>query len=237
MREADEKAVEALQDTEKLNCFMKDYEAYILKCASAACRRYVTKNDDEWSVAMEAFYNAVRTYSYDKGSFLRFSGMLIKRRLIDYFRKQRIHKSEFPVNPSVFSGEPEQEGTDYILSAEIAVKTTGLAENPLKDEIEAISQQLAIYGFSFYDLIRCSPKSKKTKRACISAVSCMLSSPCLCEEMKSTKNLPLKIIGKNAGVPRKILERHRKYIIVAVEILTGEYPGLSQYMRTLKEEE
>jgi len=36
-------------------------------------------------------------------------------------------------------------------------------------------------------------------------------------------------------VPRKVLERHRKYIIAAVVILTGDYPGLTDYLDPGKE--
>jgi len=48
--------------------------------------------------------------------------------------------------------------------------------------------------------------------------------------MKTTKQLPIKIISENAKVPRKILERHRKYIITAAEILSGDYPKLAEYL-------
>jgi len=37
-----------------------------------------------------------------------------------------------------------------------------------------------------------------------------------------------------SGVPRKIIERHRKYIIAATEIVGGDYPHLSQYMSFIK---
>jgi RNA polymerase sigma factor len=44
------------------------------------------------------------------------------------------------------------------------------------------------------------------------------------------------MIEKNTNVPRKILERHRKYIIAAIEILSGEYPYLADYLRYIREE-
>jgi RNA polymerase sigma factor len=44
------------------------------------------------------------------------------------------------------------------------------------------------------------------------------------------------MIEKNTHVPRKILERHRKYIIAAIEILSGEYPYLADYLRYIREE-
>jgi RNA polymerase sigma factor len=64
----------------------------------------------------------------------------------------------------------------------------------------------------------------------------MLESPLLISNMRTTGLLPVKIIEKNSQVPRKILERHRKYIVTAVEILSGDYPQLSEYMEYIRKE-
>ncbi len=53
---------------------------------------------------------------------------------------------------------------------------------------------------------------------------------------KNTKLLPVKILEKNTKVPRKIIERHRKYIIAAIVILSGEYLELAEYLRYIREE-
>ncbi len=237
MREIDEKAMEASKNRDTLNLFVLEYEAYILKCASKTAKRFLTKSDDEWSVALEAFCNAVETYSFDRGSFLSFAEMVINRRLIDFFRKQSRFKPEFPVNPSLFSGETEENEADLPLAAEIVSKTKETPDNSLKEEIEAVTKELFQYGFSFYDLIGCSPKSRKTRECCARAVNFMALSPILVVEMRKTSNLPLKTIESNTKVPRKILERHRKYIIAAVEIITGDYPCLAEYMQSFGKEQ
>ena len=101
-------------------------------------------------------------------------------------------------------------------------------------EIESLGNVLAVYGFSFFDLADASPKASKTKEACRDAVLFLLSSPVLFREMKASGMLPIKIIGNNIDLPRKILERHRKYIIAAAEILNGDYPCLSEYLGYIK---
>jgi len=65
----------------------------------------------------------------------------------------------------------------------------------------------------------------------------MLSSPLLTADMKHSKLLPIKKITENTKVPRKIIERHRKYIVTAVEILSGDYPHLSEYLAYMKEDD
>ncbi|MEA4941439.1 MAG: RNA polymerase subunit sigma [Oscillibacter sp.] len=208
--------------------FLLKLEPYILKCACATTKRYISRSDDEWAISIEALYQAVQQYSYDKGNFLGFSRMMIQRRLIDYFRVQSKHRGEISVSPSAFSGEAEEE---EIASVKVPISSADLRDNVLKDEIEAANAQFASYGFSFYDLIHCSPKSKKTKAACYAAVRYVAENPILANEMQRMKILPLKIIEENTRIPRKILERHRKYIIAAIEIVIGDYPGLSEYIR------
>jgi RNA polymerase sigma factor len=235
-REIDKKAVQALKEKNIFECFLKEQEFYILKCAFKVTNRYITKNDDEWAVSLEAFSQAVNNYNYEKGSFLSFAELVIQRRLIDYLKKQTKYNSEILVDPIVFSGEPNETDEEKLsVKAEILEKITVLPDHTLKDEIEAVTEQLLKYGFSFYDLIACSPKSKKTRAACSLACEFIISNHLLIE-MRNTKNLPLKIIEKNIKVPRKILERHRKYIIAVSEIISSDYPLLKEYLRTFREE-
>ena len=44
----------------------------------------------------------------------------------------------------------------------------------------------------------------------------------------------MKELEKLSRIPRKILDRHRKYLIAAVEILHGEYPLLAEYMSYIR---
>lgn len=46
-------------------------------------------HDDELSIAMIAFHEAIRGYSRSRGAFLKYAAMLIKSRLIDYHRRSR----------------------------------------------------------------------------------------------------------------------------------------------------
>ena len=78
-----------------------------------------------------------------------------------------------------------------------------------------------------------SPKSAKTKEACRKAVRCILDRGDILDEVVETKQLPIKTIQKSTGLPRKILERHRRYIIAAMVILSGEYPHLAEYVSNI----
>jgi len=234
MRDLDKTAVEAAEDPDLLDQFLLEQEPFILRCASKSVKRFISRSDDEWSVSIEAFCQAVAQYSFNKGNFLSFARMTINRRLIDYYRLQSKYHNEIPVNPRSFTGELDED-EPYTLIKDIPISDG--PENDLKAEIEAVNAQLMSYGFSIYDLVRCSPKSYKTKKACLSAVGYMLSKPGLCAEMQKTNFLPIKPIQEYTKIPRKTLERHRKYIIAATEIMLGDYPGLSEYIRPFEEEQ
>ncbi|MBP1753635.1 MAG: polymerase, sigma 28 subunit, FliA/WhiG subfamily [Firmicutes bacterium] len=236
MRELDALALDAKRDPSVLEVLVKQQEYYILKCASKTCHRYITKSDDEWSIALMAFTQAIQSYDLDKGSFLSFVDLVIKRRLIDYIKSQIKYNNEVSVDPITFDTEPEEDADDAPLRIAVAEKVSKQDSNDLKYEIEAANMMFKEYGFSFFELSECSPRAAKTRRACACAVNYMLQNPLLLSDLRTSKQLPLKIIEKNTKLPRKILERHRKYIIAAIEILSGEYPLLADYLQFIREE-
>ncbi len=235
MGELDILAMKAKDDENTINELVTQYENFILRCTSAAARKYISKSDDEWSIALAAFTEAIRSYSSEKGSFLNFAELVIRRRIIDYVRSKSRYSSEILVKPSLFESETEEEG-DYGMQSEIAKKVSAEDDNSLKMEIHLINEVFSEYGFSFMDLTECSPKAEKTKRSCAKAVVFIIKNPILISEMKIKRQLQLNLIERNTKVPRKLLERHRKYIIAAVEIMSGDYPHLAGYMRYISEE-
>jgi len=228
-------AENAKNDENSMNNLITQYENFILKCASVAARSYISRSDDEWSIALAAFTEAIKKYSAEKGSFLNFAELVIRRRIIDFMRSKSRYAPEITVNPSLFNSDSTEED-DYFMQSEIAQKVSTSDDNSVKLEIYLVNEIFFAYGFSFMDLSECSPKAEKTKRACAKVVAYMIKNPILTSEMKIKKQLPLNIIEKNAKVPRKLLERHRKYIVAAVEIMSGDYPYLASYMRYICEE-
>ena len=235
MRETDYMAIEAKNDQKILEKLISQNEFYILKCASKATHHFITKSEDEWSVALMAFHQAVENYQLDKGSFLSFAALVIRRRIIDYMKNQDRFTHEISVDPIIFDTEPEEETEDVAIHLAVAEQVSKTTGNEIKSEIEEANLLLASYGFSFFDLTQCSPHAQKTKKACAQVINYMLSNPLLINDMKASKQLPLKIMENNVHVPRKILERHRKYIIAAIEILSGGYPNLAEYLRYIRE--
>ena len=213
--ETDRLALAAKTDEQALNNLIEAQKPWILRVCSDVTHRYITDSDDEWSTALLAFHEAVQSYDESKGTFLAFASVVIRRRLLDDIRSQWRHKGEIHVLP----GELEEEPDRSIDTAQAA-----------REEIAAAQAILKPYGFSFFDLAESSPKAEKTKAACCSAVTTLLKDGELLDKMRRNKALPMKELEKASGVARKILDRHRRYIIAAAEILSGEYPVLAEYL-------
>ncbi len=219
MQELEQKNSFDFSNMHNIDEFIARHDFYILKAASKTAKRYISKSDEEYSIALFAFYEAIQKYDEKKGSFYPFAELMISRNIIDYYRGQSKYKVEIQVE-AIEDRYVEMHHDDH-----------------LKWEIEAIEQVLNKYDFAFMNLTKSSPKAKKTKYACKRAVSFLLNRAELIEQMRNTKQLPIKTIEEKLNIPRKILERHRKYIIAAVEILHGEYPIISEYLSFIKEGE
>jgi len=216
--------------------FVAENEGFILKVVSATTKRYITKSDDEWSAGLEGFVQAIREYKPGTGSFEGFAALLIRRRVIDYLRSHQKFTVELSVDPALFETPPEEDIENLSMHLALAQKLAVSEEDALRLEIEAVEEVFKGYGFTFFDLTKCSPKSRKTMRACAAAVSYLLKHPILLSEMRRTNQLPIKNLEEKLHLPRKILERHRRYIIAATEILSGEYPYLGSYLGAIQKE-
>ena len=229
------RAVAAKESEDQFYHFAQDNRRFIKRCAFFACKRFVSESEDEWSIALIAFYEAVRTYRKDKGSFKSFASMVIRRRLMDYFDTQSRHYAVLSAAPETFDG---QLASDNASPFEIEVAKNSADANthsrpgttPLEDEVEAIRQVVAAYGFDLYEIGGCSPKTGKTKKACASIIDAICHSQELTGIMRRKRNLPYVRLLELPGVTKKILERHRKYLIAAAEIRLGDFPQLGEYV-------
>lgn len=237
MREIDKLVIKAQKDKSIHQKLIAENEFFIIKIASRGINKYITKSDNEWSIALSAFNETVELYNLEKGSFYNFAELIIKRRIIDYFRKESRHKSEILVDSYVFQSNLWVNTENEMINNEVIKKISeDTNESSIKREIEDVAVRLNSYGFSFYDLVKFSPKSQKIKDACTKAVSYILKNSMVYNELIESKKLPVKIIGENIEVSSKILDRHREYIIAAVIIISNDYSHLVKYMKFIKEE-
>ncbi len=223
-------ALRAVHDERAREELIRRQEKNILKIASRAKRRFVTKSDDEWSVALCAFSRAIDTYNPERGGFLPYAERLIRNSLVDAHRMEARHAPEISVAPEAFDGSVEDGAPSPVLYA-VVEKSVRAADTALREEILSAGAALRPFGFGFYDLTGCSPSRAETRAACSAAARAVAGSPEELRRMLRTGQLPARRLMQAEGVSPKILERYRKYIIASVVILTGDYPILAGYIR------
>ena len=183
-------AVRAKEDGPFLERFIEAHEGFILRTASRHAGHTVTRSDDEYSVALLAFYEAVKGYDPAGGPFGAYASLVIGRRLADYYRASHRFDAEVSLAPQTFDGTVEEDAADAGVQLAVVEKLGEMRTVCAAEEIESADEQFAKYGFSFYDLASCSPKSDKTRRGCGMAARRRAAYPHASSSVTETISLP-----------------------------------------------
>lgn len=216
-----------IRDDEQLrNAFIDKYKNFILSAASKVLGHYVGTEDDEYSLAMIAFNDAITKYDESKGDFYKFATLLIRNKLIDELRKQNSNVIPFSSLHSTGKNYEDEELEvvgDEDVASDIAI------------ELHTLKAELAKYNISMFDIPQSSPKATKTKRMMYEILMYIRQNAEAKKSILKNKEIPLKLLMDSFEVNRKFLERHRKYIITATIILNGDYPIITEYIKNLRE--
>ena len=217
-------AKESLDSADEL---IRNYIPFIKSETSKVLMRICDEQDDEFSIAMIAFHEAIRGYEESRGAFLSYAAMLIRSRLTDYHRKESRHSN----NLSLFDDEGEtSEIIDSIEDNSNPVEESINLE-ATKQEIEELSFVMNKFGVSFSDVSENSPKQERTMEACKRVICYAIENKHLLDELLNTKKLPMAQLVTGSGVERKTIERHRKYILVMLLIQTNGYEIIRGHLR------
>ncbi|MFH5181285.1 RNA polymerase sigma factor SigI [Paenibacillus sp. TAB 01] len=221
------------------NQFITDYQPYVAKVASRFCKRYVDPaRDDEFSIALGAFNEAINQFSPQAGrSFLGFAEQVMRRRLIDYVRKEQRFSQQIPY--SQFDVEDEEDNVVNPVEIHQAIeqyeKQKGMEER--RSEITELNRCLAEFGIQFSDLVDGSPKHSDSRQALFVIGKQLSGDYNLMRIMLTKRMLPIKELLDFVKVSRKTLERNRKFIIAVALIYNGPFPYLRDYLYIKEDEE
>lgn len=213
------------------NQFITEYQPYVAKVTSSFCKRYIDPvRDDEFSIALIAFNQAIDQFVPETGrSFLSFAETVMRRRLIDYVRKQKRVVGQVPY--SSFENEdddPQHNLVDNQQAMEHYEQQKVLEER--NGEIVEFSRALAAFDIRFSELAAISPKHKDARLSLFSIGYRLSKNPLLMRELITRRLLPVKELLEQVDVSRKTIERNRKTIIAIALIFNGPYPYLRDYL-------
>lgn len=218
-------------DTQLQNTLIDQYKPFVAKTVSSVCKRYIDEKDDEFSIGLIAFNEAIEKYSTEKGSsLLAFAELIIKRKVIDYIRKEA--RNAQTVNIDLQEHE-EGEASQSKIEAELSVEEHQklIEQEQRREEIAYFHKVLQEFGLSFSELMENSPKHMDARQNAIKVAQVLIEHDELKRMLFAKKQLPVKQLESLVSVSRKTIERNRKYIIAMTIILSGDYVYLKDYIR------
>lgn len=224
-----QRVYKAKEDTKAADELIGAYLPFIKSEAAKHLKRpCIEEHDDELSIAMIAFHEAVLGYSRGRGAFLPYASMLIKSRLIDYMRKESRHRGHLSMEAPV--GEDGDTVGEQIPS-ETDHHEELLHRDATRAEIEELSRQMELFGVSLTDVADNCPRQKRTLDACRKVLDYAGAHPAILEELLRTKRLPIARLAEGSRVERKTLERHRKYLVALLLICTNGYEIIRGHLK------
>jgi len=217
-------------DKEVLNDLLFTHTQFSKKTASFICKRSIDEQDEEFSIALNGCHEAINTYNPSENtSFETFAHLIIKRRIIDFIRKETIRtKKEL-----LFDNDDNASEDNHFLLKQQAVTTYSEEQfaQSRREELLKYSELLSNFNLSFDELTKAAPKHTDARKTAFQIAQIIADSEELYALLMKTKKLPLKEIEALVEVSRKTLERQRKYIIAVVLLLNSDFIYIKDYVK------
>ncbi len=216
-----EQVYAAKEDVQAADRLIGTYLPFIKAEAARFLKRPpIEGHDDELSIAMMAFHEAIGGYSRTRGSFLKYAAMLIRSRLVDYSRREQRHSRVISLDAPI--GEE-----DITLGETLADDRDPHEETALRDatraEIEELTRQMREFGVSLSDVADNCPRQERTLAACRRVLDFARTQPELLKRVEDTGKLPMGELSAGSGTDKKTMERHRKYLVAILLAFTNGY--------------
>lgn len=225
----EERVEKAKKNQEELNKLIEEYKPFIASTLQKKAGKYLQYGyDDELTIGMMAFKEAIEAYDKSKGKFLNFAKQVITLRWIDYYRKNQKLKDTVYLH-----GDYDIEDVDrnnVILNKSIEEYQHRNVNEMRKLEILEYKKELKEWGIEFSELVEASPKQQKLKKTYKDIAQFIVQDQAMLNKLISLKRLPLKEIEESILIHRKKLERGRIYIIALVIATVGDYELIREYV-------
>ena len=178
-------------------------------------------HEDELSIAMLAFYEAILGYERTRGAFLPYAARAIRNRLGDHYRTEKRHGNVISLHAPA-GDEEDRTLMDTLPDARDEIGDYE-ARSASQQEIREFAETLSRFGLTFSDVADNCPRQERTLAACRRVLDFARSRPDLLDRVEDTGKLPMAELAAGSGVEKKTLERHRKYLVAILLAFTNGY--------------
>lgn len=223
---ANERALRAKQDAEAMGWLKHQYQPMI---AARIMLHMGFYRPEYMEVGHQAVEEAVMSYQAEKGSFTSHLRGILRHRLIDLRRKERVDH----VVPT--SSLSEAQHLHVVNAASIDAYHKQREAERRREEIEHFRAELEESGITLAEVAAASPKHESTKQACRKACRYLMERPALLEKTRNGR-VPAQELSQALGVSVKTWERHRKYLIACAIAVAGDYHCITEYILDRRDE-
>ena len=179
-------------------------------------------HEDELSIAMLAFYEAILSYEKGRGAFLPYAARAIRNRLIDHYRSEKRHGNVISLHTPLGA---EEDGSELLETIPDTVDHADAFETRAASqrEIQEFSEKLTQFGLTFSDVADNCPRQERTFAACRRVLDFARLQPELLKRVEDTGKLPMNELASGSGTDKKTMERHRKYLVAILLAFTNGY--------------
>lgn len=196
--------------------FLKESQPFIRHVTNQVCHRILDwGRDEELSEALIAFNEAIDHYEEERGvPFLAYARLLIKRRLIDYYRRKKL-RAALPL---------DQEDVGQAVEIHMGVQEFREKEQNLERalEVQEYAKVLEGYNLKFNDLAEVSPKHRDTRETLLRVARILAGDPELWSQVERKKKIPMQALALESQVHPKVLERGRKFILAVAVLIAHQ---------------
>ena len=210
----------AQKDSAAADAFVRQYMGFI-RSETVKFIHTAPENghEDELSIAMLAFYEAILGYQKTKGPFLAYAARSIRNRLIDHYSREKRRGNTI----SLYAPDAEDRELADTLPDEKDQLEAHVVRQASREEIREFGEKLAAFGLSFSDVTDNCPRQQRTFQACRRALDYARANPALLRQLEQTGRLAINELAAGSQTEKKTLERHRKYLVAILLAFTNGY--------------
>ena len=233
--ELTEQVYAAKTDSEAADALIRQYMGFIrAEAAKFLHRAPVEGQDEEFSIVLLAFYEAILGYDKSRGAFLSYASRGIRSRIIDYYRKEKKHAKVTSLHEPVQDDDNETMKIDHLEHPENEIEKSH-HRSATREEIREFEQHLGEFGISFSDVADNCPRQERTLQACRRVLAAARENTGYLDELIRTKKLPMSALSEISRTDKKTMERHRKYLVAVLLAFTNGYEIIRGHLYHLSE--
>lgn len=207
---------------ENLNSLIERHMPFLIRTVSNFTGRYVSiENDDEFSIGLLAFAEAVKRYEPDRGKFLSFARLVIESRLKNYKEKSSRYMQEESLEVL------RDAGIDFFRKDEEENEST----EKLHEEVLKYREELLLFGLTLENLADTAPKHRDTRQTAVQTAETASEDSETVEETYRKRKLPVRRVARIGKVTEKVVKTSKTFILAVMIIFVREFTGLRYWIK------